>query len=212
MFEDEGNLNMSPENTTMGNIKIWILMLFVTTVTACDGSLSPEEYVKWCSTPDSPLVQKKKTGNFELNLRWRPASLLVLEREGVEMDKGKFNTMVSEMSGFQHFRLGIRHLGKGFLDRKAMGDNAYQQMMYYLSYHMQNDIYMKTASDSLVTCQAFHFEGMHHNVGADKAFNLGFDLPDSLRVGASIIVKGKLFPSDSAVFEIKDIPLPQINF
>lgn len=113
-------------------------------VIAC--SYSPEKYIEWVQNPENGLRKQVTYQDFVVDVQYKPTEYMLLTSHGADKsDKSALDSM-------QYYNLSIR-VPKEFCQQ--MENN--QDLRDYLSYRLQEDIYIKQGNDSL-PCVLFHYE------------------------------------------------------
>lgn len=145
-----------------------------------DLKLSPHEYRDWVNHSSSPLIKQKEIAEFNYELKYLPVDYLITnEVHTNELNKEVHDSLVSEYDGMEYFELKLSV--DQFNDEPAKYNiedmSVYQQRIMYLSFAMQDDIYLEFHSGNKAKCKLYHNERIY-GVGPYSKFLFGFSKED----------------------------------
>ncbi len=153
-------------------IPIWFLF--------AKQSVVPSMLVAYVKNPDNNLVKVKDIGNIRFELLYKPVDFIIAnEMRTDELKKSAHQKRAGELDGLQYYNLKIsmpRSPGMDVTNYNVKNEQAIQNRLYYLSFHMKNDIRMIQGKDTLSPV-LFHFE-RSYNVTPHRTFVMAFDEPD----------------------------------
>lgn len=145
-----------------------------------DISLSPIEFRDWVNHSSSPLIKQKEIAEYNYELKYLPVDYLITNEVKTDvLEKDLHDSLANEYNGMEYFelKLSVDH----FNDEPAkynVGDmSVYQQRIMYLSFAMQDDIYLEFPNGNKAKCKLYHNERIY-GVGPYSKFLFGFSKED----------------------------------
>jgi hypothetical protein len=119
-----------------------------------------KDFIKWTADLNNELVKNKKFSEINYNISYMPApTLAYIELKGEDFTKEQFDKAKSNYASMSYFNLRIElPAGSGeLLKYNVSNSNEYNDRLSYMSFKMQNDIYLVQGNDTL-SPGLFHYE------------------------------------------------------
>lgn len=163
----------------MRNIAGTIILICILLSGCSQGQLHPADYVKWVENEDNGLRKSKTMGDYTLTLQYKPIDYVVLLEEKTEdISSGVLKDRARQLDQMQYynFRLQSGIPGANVSDI-AMIDNDHATVVNYLTFGIQENIYLVDGNDTL-SCKLFQYERTY-DLAPYIDFVLAFDLPSN---------------------------------
>jgi hypothetical protein len=134
------------------------------------------DFISWAGNIDNELTKSKEFSEINYRLSFMPAqSLAYIELRGQEYTMEQFNAACKHYDGMSYFNLRIElPAGSGELLKHGLeSPNQYNDRLNYMSFKMQNDIYLVQGQDTLLP-GLFHYERIFE-AGSYATVMLAFD-------------------------------------
>ena len=115
-------------------------------------TLTATEFIKWCADENNHLNKSKEMSEFKYNLAYMPVqSLAYLELRTEQYDEVKFQKACEHYTDMTYFNLKIElPNGSGeLLKYQLQSPRQYEDRVKYISFNIQNDIYLVQKTDTL---------------------------------------------------------------
>lgn len=110
------------------------------------------EFLKWCTDENNGLVKIKTITDLNYSISYMPSgSMAALELRTEKYDLQSFLKVMDHYTDMSYFKLKIEspsHSGE-LLKYKLLSPHQYESRIKYLSFEMQNDIYIIQDNDTL---------------------------------------------------------------
>lgn len=127
------------------------------------GHLSEKEYRKWSEASANGLHYTRHIDGINLDVRYLTTEFRWLQAKKPEL----FEMWMRENRNTHHFILKINW--QSFPNKITS-----RELNYYLSYNLQNDIYLQSSDGSKIPCMVAHLENPQIS-SHDKIVHLAFD-------------------------------------
>jgi len=176
---------------------------------ASPKALTPIDYVHWVENPDNGLKQVKNIGNLRFSLQYKPVEYVIAnEEKSASLDAVLVHNRKEQLDGMQYFNLRYSLNNSQQNIVKAAGSiEAQQQLIYYLSYSLQQDIRLVEGNDTL-PCQLFHF-ARNHGLTPHADFVIGFESKNEA-ADKRLIINEKAFNTGTVQFNIASADLNDV--
>lgn len=154
----------------------WLVIVAVSLLLAsCSSSLSPSEYVKWVADEDNGLVKTKSIEEISVKVQYKPLPYIIAsEMRTNDIESQAYKTREKELEGMQYYNLVLDITdARNILNYKVSDMGGQQARIQYLSFGMQQDIYLEEDGKEL-PCKLFHFE-RNYNITKERTFLLAFE-------------------------------------
>lgn len=142
--------------------------------------LSPFQFREWVNSTSSQLIQRKSIDEYKYELKYLPVEYMITnEEKSNKLNKVVYDSLKKEYDGMEYFELKLSV--EGFNDEPAKYNSInmsdYQQKIMYLSFAMQNDLYIELKGNEKIKCKLFHNERIY-GVAPYSKFLFGFSKED----------------------------------
>lgn len=150
-------------------------MLLACLIMSCNASLSPSDYVKWVSNPENGLVKTKSIEEVSVKAQYKPIPYIIAnELRTNDIKIQEYQKREKELEGMQYYNLVLDITdSRNILNYKISDMGEQQARIQYLSFGMQQDIYLEEDGKEL-PCKLFHFE-RNYNITKERTFLLAFE-------------------------------------
>jgi hypothetical protein len=166
-----------------------LLVIFMSLVmTSCSSSLSPSEYVKWATNQDNGLLKTKSIEEISLKVQYKPIPFIIAnEMRTNDIKNTEFKQRAKELEGMQYYNLVLDITdARNILNYKVNDVGGQQARIQYLSFGMQQDIYLEEGGKEL-PCKLFHFERTY-NISKERTFLLAFEQDEQTKFDDKTLV------------------------
>jgi len=153
----------------------WLIILMSMVLISCSSSLSPSEYVKWVASEDNGLVKTKTIEEVSVKVQYKPLAYIIANEMRTNDIKSKvYKEREKELEGMQYYNVVLDITdARNILNYKVSDMGGQQARIQYLSFGMQQDIYLEEDGKEL-PCKLFHFERTY-NISKERTFLLAFE-------------------------------------
>lgn len=142
--------------------------------------LTPFQFREWVNSSSSQLIQRKSIDEYKYELKYLPVEYMITnEEKSNKLNKVVYDSLKKEYDGMEYFELKLSVDGFNGEPAKYNSINMsdYQQKIMYLSFAMQNDLYIELKGDKKIKCKLFHNERIY-GVAPYSKFLFGFSKED----------------------------------
>lgn len=141
-----------------------------------NGSLDPIDYLQNANDDNSPLSKTHRFDGFSMEVDYRPSAYMaasqLVKSKGDKLD---FEETKSDFATTSNYNLKIENLSGGAIMKGIAGDAMqYQDLVQYLSFGIQNDLYIGNDQDT-IPCSFVHFE-RNYDVAPFLNVQFGFNV------------------------------------
>lgn len=182
----------------------WVACVAIYVASSCsNGPLTPQQFAAWTSDADNGLLQKQQVGDFTFQLIYQPPELLAI-RDSEESDALAIQKVTVERKGAHYFTFRLRNAKtSNLLLSPTSAGYGHQELQYYFSDLIQEDLFLIINGDTLPCAQA-HFE---RNYGASPYNNITAsfidDAPDPYRNDIHFVFDDRAFGVGPVRFTIR---------
>jgi hypothetical protein len=202
------------------NININVCLLccaLLALLTSCQNTLDTAEYRKYVHSEENGLRKQKQVGPILAEVQYQPVPYILLhEFRDEPVSSDEYDKRASEMEGTQQYvlRLSIKGDSKiNVTNYKVSTVDEQQERLYYLSYQLQDDIYLVDGQDTLPPSLC-HFERLY-DLADFRNFVLAFERRPGNEGKDKTIVLDAPFLGTGPIklkFEAKDLAnIPKLN-
>jgi len=191
------------------------LVIFLFFFTACTKYFSPSEYVNWVKDEKNGLNKVKQIKEVKIEIQHKPIPFIIAnEQRKNDIDIDEYNNRKAELEGLIYFdlRLSINLPNYDITNYNILSEKEQKDRLYYLSYHMKNDIFLIEGMDTL-PCRLYHFE-RSYDIAKHRTFILAFDNTNHKDLDKTVVLDTPLFNTGPIKLKFKKedlINLPLIN-
>lgn len=143
-----------------------------------NSSLDRIHYLQKANSDNSPLVQSHHFDDVLMEVSYRPAAYMAtsqLVKSNVE--RIDFEEVKKDFASTSNYNLKIENLNGGAIMKGIANDAMqYQDLVQYLSFGIQNDLYMGNENDT-IPCAFVHFE-RNYDVAPFLNVQFGFNMEE----------------------------------
>jgi hypothetical protein len=142
---------------------------------SCDtASVSPRGYVDWIRNEGNGLNVKKRIGQFEFTLQYKPVDYVILDQfKNDSINKTLVDSLSKNYDDMQYYTLRIKADDANELMRSGISDESeYDSRLEYFLSEAQDDMMLVENGDTL-PCELYHFE-RNYNLAPMNDIVLGF--------------------------------------
>lgn len=157
-------------------------MVIFCTFVSC-SSLSEKEYLNWCEANTNGLHFRRDVNEVNLDIRYLTPECRWLKGnklEGLELWKAENRTK-------HHFILKMNW-------KVSSKKTTSSEIKYYLSYNLQNDIYLQSTDGTKIPCLIAHLENQQMS-GHTKTVHLAFDSDPLVLPELTLVIDSELISS-----------------
>lgn len=186
-----------------------VLILIVIVISSCGlDSLKPVGYVKWVENVDNGLKAEKIINEVAYTIQYKPSDYIVaMEQKDPMLKEEILKERKEQLKGMQYYTLRISPKDKvtEVLSLGTTVKDEYYQRMDYVSFDMQNDIFIVENNDTL-NCSMYHFV-REYGITPNVDLLLGFNENVEINSDKEIIFEDKIWGGGIIKFTInkKDI-------
>lgn len=139
--------------------------VFLFGLLACQKELTKEEYAAYIANPENGLRKDQSINDFELSVKYEPASYVVSQQEGLTL---------KEVAQFEHFQFRIKLTKEGniLLFKETPFQNEVTRINHF-GFSAKNDFSIRTGKDT-IPCQLAHYS-RNYNLSPTIDLSLAFD-------------------------------------
>ncbi len=186
-------------------------------LSSCQQALDPVSYRKYVHSEENGLHKRKEVGPAVMEVQYQPTDYVLLnEFRGEPVSEEGYEKRAREMESTQQFVIRLSLKGDAKLNvtnYKVSTVDEQQQRLYYLSYQMQDDIYLIDGQDTLVP-SLYHFERLY-DLADFRNFVLAFEKRPANEGKDKVLVLDATFLGTGPIklkFEAKDLAkIPKLN-
>lgn len=154
------------------NRNILIGLIWIILFCGCEHREKEKIYIDAIESTKGEARIVRQVGDYVLDMQYQPIEYRAFRELGIKPGETSFQQYIDERQGMEYFLLKISRKDGGDL-AEIGGKGAEQQMIYYMSFGMQQDIYLETENNKKA-CDLYHFERSYDLKGG-RSFVLGFD-------------------------------------
>lgn len=168
-------------------------------ISCAKEKLEATDYIKYVESESNGLRVVKKIGDVNYALQYKPMNyVLVKESNSNTSDKG-----IADTDGMQYYTLSysLSNSNADILKSNIGSTGEYYERVNYLSYGLQNDVYLLEGSDTL-KCRLFNFV-RSYGLSPRADFIMAFD--ESKKHSANdklVVVEDKVYGGGIIKFKI----------
>jgi len=144
---------------------------------SCKKEYSNKEIVSWVKNPENGLRKSKEIDGLKLDVLYKPHTYLLADKlKDKDLSPEEYQKEKEQLGNLQYFDLRLGTVGKRWgdiLNYKVNNVEEQQDRIHYLSYQMQNDLFLIEGNDTL-KCRLYHFE-RSYDLAPHRTFLLGFE-------------------------------------
>lgn len=172
-----------------------------------------QRYVELFKDRKTPATKAQRVGGLSYYLTYLPKDYLVSNelRKNV-ISKEEYNQIAQGYGDMTYYLMEIESdEGEELARHKLVGNADYTERIKYLSFEMEKNIKLVTASGEEFPCVLFHYERTY-NVSPKNTFMLGFELPEEAKEKElQLVIDDQLFEAGYIKFkwsprDIKNLP------
>lgn len=119
--------------------------------------VAAQKYMEW-NTDQQHLLYDKQVGNFQFSVKYIPSEFMALSESGTAVSPEKHAHDLQEYTGLYYILFKIRARDdKDILTSLSSSSEAYQKLVRYFSFDIQEDLVLVENGDTL-TCVLANFE------------------------------------------------------
>lgn len=159
-------------------IKYCILCCFAVIVFSnCESDLASKEYLQWVESPKNGLKKVKTIKPYFFSVQYKPLEYIIAQEARKEtVDTDFFNQRKSDLGDemlYFNLQIGPASGQTTVLQEVVDTEEEYNRVISYLSFEMQNDLYLLDGLDT-IKCSLFHF-ARDFDLTPNLDFALGFE-------------------------------------
>jgi len=138
--------------------------------------VDPIDYLQSANSDNSPLVKSHVFDDVKIEVNYRPAAYMATSQlVKSQIKDGDYEEIKSEFASTSNYNLKIENLGGGAIMKGIANDAMqYQDLVQYLSFGIQQDLYIGNEQDTF-PCSFVHFE-RNYDVAPFLNVQFGFNL------------------------------------
>lgn len=164
----------------MGYKIITLALILAIGFSSCQQSVTPSELVSYVRKGKNGLHKTKTIGSLSLDLQYRPVDYVIAnEFRSNTIDSEAYQQRKNELGDLQYYNLKLGFTGNEEMDitkYNVTTDQELQERLYYLSFHLKNDIRLIQGTDTLAPV-LYHFE-RSFDLSNHRTFVLAFEETD----------------------------------
>ena len=185
----------------------FVLLLVLLFPLGCEQQISKTSYVQWIEDYNNGLHRKQQSGDFLIDVQYKPANYLALKASvsGDQPTTLQEDAMDSDLLEF-NLTIGLKKDGVDLLDYLASDLGEKQELIYYFSYHMNDDLYLEIGEQKYPS-SLWHFE-RSFDLKKNRTFVVAFEKPAYDFDEMTLVVNSPLFgalPVKTKI-DLKNIP------
>jgi hypothetical protein len=140
------------------------------------------------SNEDNGLIKTKMIGEVSLKVQYKPIPYVIAnELRTNDIKNTTYQARTKELEGMQYYNLTLDiNDARNILNYKVSNMAHQQDRIQYLSFGMQQDIYLEEDGKEL-PCKLFHFERTY-NIAKERTFLLAFEQAPNTRFKEKTLV------------------------
>lgn len=138
-----------------------IFVFFFTFLFSCSvREVSENELVEYIKDPDHGLTKRSEIKDGFVEVIYKPTDLIITQNYKEDISKkGKIDSLRKSLSKFHYFTIRISKGGKEIETHFIPNQAVYQEVVQYMSYYMQENIFLKVKAGSYPPTD-YHYMGM----------------------------------------------------
>lgn len=158
---------------SLGGIAIFSLLLLWALIPA----EKPVDFLDRIDNSEGTYVQSKEFGELKLNMKYKSPAYQATAQlvRSKAKQTNNYDDLIAEYSKSANYSLRLENKEGGALVKGlANSSNGYQELIHYLSFGIQDDLFLCTASDTL-KCAFVHFE-RNYDLAPFTNIEMGFNI------------------------------------
>lgn len=180
-------------------------------LSACNTALDKEGYLTWVKDYQNGLHKRKQVGDYIFDVQYKPLLLR-------EIQKSKLTTPFhsqaikdrKEEMLYYDLRISLEGDKTDILKYGTSDEQAYNQKLYYFSYHFQEDIYIEQGGKRF-DCELFHFE-RSYDLTNTRTFILAFEMPRGTESPITLVIDSQILNLGPVKISFEPKQTPDLTF
>ncbi|MEL7534223.1 MAG: hypothetical protein AAFN10_23160 [Bacteroidota bacterium] len=163
-------------------------------MTACQPTmLAPKEFKQWIENPANGFNNQREIGEYALGAQLMPIPYQAIQLHKASLNAHHLNEMEQELEESLdiHFTMASQEGELSFLKYNLGSLEEYQQRLAYLSFEMEDYLYLLHGNDTLRP-NLYHFERTF-DLSPEAHFLLSFPRPENMGEDAILILDDHFF-------------------
>lgn len=160
---------------------------------SCTCKMDAGEYGKWVRDYSNGLHVKKTTGGYVFDVQYMPPDYLKLRRDQISLTSHEGFKDGEGALFYYELNITPEQDGNDLIGSSVSNAREKRELLYYFSYHFQNDLYLEVGEDRL-PCVLYHFERAS-DLKPGRTFLLGFESPVSSGYDTLLVIDSPVFGS-----------------
>lgn len=181
-----------------------VLALFVL---GCQSHMSSDDYLGWVESYENGLHKRQQVGDFLIDIQYKPIVYNILRSNNPEEIEALKTHSVEQESALEFtLSLGLSQKGIDLLDFLSSNQRERQELIYYFSYQMSEDVYLEIDGQK-TPCGLWHFE-RSFDLKNHRTFVMAFDRSQNTLSEITLVIDSPLFgpvPIKTKI-DLEDIP------
>ena len=169
-------------------LKYFVFFCLITLFSCKKKELNQTDYLQYIEDNNNGLNIYKTMGDVRYTLQYKPLEYIIIKENAVDIKK-----RTTELEGMQYYTLSysLENSKEDILQHGLNDKTEYYERVNYLSFGLQNDIYLENGNDKL-QCILFNYV-RSYGLTAIADFVLAFEKNKSTISERTLVIEDKVF-------------------